>query len=77
MARVAMAHHEEPHLSQHCMGAIRLGLYPEYFSEARDPIGWKLPKNPPEFTDGCVTIPQAPGFGLEFNRGFIEQYRVG
>jgi D-galactarolactone cycloisomerase len=76
MAGVAMAHHEEPHLSQHCMGAIKLGLYPEYFSEARDPIGWKLLKNPPAFTDGCVNISQAPGFGLELNQGFIEQYRV-
>jgi D-arabinonate dehydratase len=47
MAGVAMAHHEEPHLSQHCMGAVKLGLYPEYFSAARDPIGWNLLKNPP------------------------------
>jgi D-arabinonate dehydratase len=76
MAGVAMAHHEEPHISQHCMGAIQLGLYPEYFSEARDPIGWNVVKNPPVFKDGCVTIPQAPGFGLELNQGFIEQYRV-
>jgi D-galactarolactone cycloisomerase len=76
MAGVAMAHHEEPQLSQHCMGAIQLGLYPEYFSEARDPIGWNLLKNPPLFKDGCVTIPRAPGFGLELNQGFIERYRV-
>jgi D-galactarolactone cycloisomerase len=76
MAGVAMAHHEEPHLSQHCMGAVRLGLYPEYFSEARDPIGWNVLKNPPVFKDGCVTLPQAPGFGLELNQGFIAQYRV-
>jgi D-galactarolactone cycloisomerase len=76
MAGVAMAHHEEPHLSQHCMGAIKLGLYPEYFSEARDPIGWNLLKNPAVFKDGCVSILQAPGFGLELNEGFIEQHRV-
>ena len=76
MAGVAMAHHEEPHLSQHCMGAIKLGLYPEYFSEARDPIGWNLLKNPPVFTDGCVSISQAPGFGLELNEPFIERHRV-
>lgn len=76
MAGVAMAHHEEPHLSQHCMGAIKLGLYPEYFSEARDPIGWNLLKNPPVFKDGCVNISQAPGIGLELNEAFIEQYRV-
>ncbi len=76
MAGVAMAHHEEPHISQHCMGAIKLGLYPEYFSEARDPIGWNLLKNPPSFKDGCVSISQAPGFGLELNEGFIEQHRA-
>jgi L-alanine-DL-glutamate epimerase-like enolase superfamily enzyme len=76
MFGVAMAHHEEPHLSQHCMGAIKLGLYPEYFSAARDPIGWNLLKNPPVFKDGCVSISQAPGFGLELHEGFMEQYRV-
>jgi L-alanine-DL-glutamate epimerase-like enolase superfamily enzyme len=58
------------------MGAVRLGLYPEYFSEARDPIGWNLLKNPPVFKDGCVNISQAPGIGLELNEAFIEQYRV-
>ncbi|HSF29909.1 MAG TPA: mandelate racemase/muconate lactonizing enzyme family protein [Candidatus Tectomicrobia bacterium] len=76
MAGVAMAHHEEPHISQHCMGAIKLGLYPEYFSEARDPIGWNLPKNPPIFKDGCVSLSQAPGFGLELSEAFITQHRV-
>jgi D-arabinonate dehydratase len=76
MAGVAMAHHEEPHLSQHCLGAIKLGLYPEYFAEARDPIGWHLPQRPPVFQDGCVTIPAAPGFGLELNRAFIQKYRL-
>jgi D-galactarolactone cycloisomerase len=76
MAGVAMAHHEEPHISQHCLGAIKLGLYPEYFSEARDPIGWNLLKNPPTLKDGYVSISQAPGFGLELNEVFIEQHRV-
>ena len=76
MAGIAMAHHEEPHISQHCMGAIKLGLYPEYFAEARDPIGWNLLKHPPVFKDGCVSISQAAGFGLELNVGFIEQHRV-
>jgi D-galactarolactone cycloisomerase len=76
MAGVAMAHHEEPHLSQHCMGAIKLGLYPEYFSQARDPIGWNLLKNPPVFKDGCVAISQLPGFGLELNQEYIDRHRV-
>ena len=76
MAGVAMAHHEEPHLSQHCMGAIKLGLYPEYFSEARDPIGWHLLKNPPVFQDGYVSISQAPGFGLELNEAYIKPHRL-
>ena len=76
MAGVAMAHHEEPHLSQHCLGAIKFGLYPEYFSEVRDPIGWHLLKHPPVFQDGCINIPQTPGFGLELNQDFIERHRV-
>jgi D-arabinonate dehydratase len=76
MAGVGMAHHEEPHLSQHCMGAIKLGLYPEYFSQDRDPIGWNLLKNPPVFKEGWISISQAPGFGLELNEAFIDQYCV-
>ena len=76
MAGVAMAHHEEPHLSQHCLGAIKFGLYPEYFSAVRDPIGWDLPKHPPVFQDGCVGIPQTPGFGLELNQDFIARHCV-
>lgn len=76
MAGVAMAHHEEPHLSQHCMGAIKLGLYPEYFAPVRDPIGWNLPKNPAVLQQGYVQIPQTPGFGLELDQAFIEQHRV-
>jgi D-galactarolactone cycloisomerase len=76
MAGVAMAHHEEPHISQHCLGAVKLGLYPEYFSEARDLIGWHMLKNPPVFHDGYVRISSAPGFGLELNEAFIERYRV-
>jgi L-alanine-DL-glutamate epimerase-like enolase superfamily enzyme len=58
------------------MGAVKLGLYPEYFSEVRDPIGWNLIKNPPVFKDGCVSISRAPGIGLELNEAFIEQHRV-
>ena len=58
------------------MGAIKLGLCSEYLSEARDPIGWHLLKTPPVFRDGCVSISQAPGIGLELNQGFIEKYRV-
>jgi D-arabinonate dehydratase len=76
MAGVGMAHHEEPHISQHCMGAVKLGLYPEYFSEARDPIGWNLLRTPPVFKDGCVNVSQAPGFGLELKQSFIDRYRV-
>jgi D-galactarolactone cycloisomerase len=58
------------------MGAIKLGLYPEYFSQARDPIGWNLLKNPPVFKDGCVAISQLPGFGLELNQEYIDRHRV-
>jgi hypothetical protein len=76
MAGVAMAHHEEPHLSQHCLGVIKFGLYPEYFSAIRDPIGWHLPKHLPPLQDGRVSIPQTPGFGLELSQEFIERHRL-
>ena len=29
-----------------------------------------------EFTDGYVTVPAAPGIGVEVNRAVLEKYRV-
>jgi L-alanine-DL-glutamate epimerase-like enolase superfamily enzyme len=74
--QVRMAHHEEPLISMHLMGAIKHGLYPEYFSEVRDPMTPRLVKNLPKIANGWVSIPTAPGFGIELDEDFIRRYKV-
>ncbi|GIX48076.1 MAG: enolase [Candidatus Tectimicrobiota bacterium] len=73
---VRMAHHEEPLLAMHLLASTPQGLYPEYFSAERDPIGAFLPLDPPRPQDGWVTLPETPGFGIEVDEAFVQRYRV-
>ena len=54
--RVQMAHHEEPLLSMHLLASPQ-GLYPEYFSAERDPVGAYLPTMAP-LHQGWVELPE-------------------
>ena len=73
---IRMAHHEEPHVSVHLLGAIPHGTYAECFHPERDPIFWGLLANRPVFRDGLYPVPEGAGLGLELDAGFIEKYRV-
>jgi D-arabinonate dehydratase len=73
---VDMAHHEEPQVSAHLLGAIPHGTYVEAFDPDRDPVFWSMFANRREFVDGDYLVPTGPGFGLELDRDFIERYRV-
>jgi L-alanine-DL-glutamate epimerase-like enolase superfamily enzyme len=33
--------------------------------------------DPPELIDGMLTVPQAPGLGVQVDRGKLEQYQIG
>ena len=75
---VKMAHHEEPHLSMHMLGAVPHGTYVECFADPlRDPVWKDLITNRPMPVDGMIDIPQRPGFGLELDPAMIRKYRVG
>jgi L-alanine-DL-glutamate epimerase-like enolase superfamily enzyme len=74
--RVLMAHHEEPLLAMHLLASTPQGLYPEYFSAARDPVGAHLPTMAPPLRQGWVELPEAPGFGIEVDEAFVQRYRV-
>jgi L-alanine-DL-glutamate epimerase-like enolase superfamily enzyme len=74
--RVQMAHHEEPLLSMHLLASTPAGLYPEYFSAERDPVGAYLPTMAPSLQQGWVELPEAPGFGIEVDEAFVTRYRV-
>jgi D-galactarolactone cycloisomerase len=74
---VKMAHHEEPHLSMHLLGAVPHGTYVECFADPlRDPIWKDLIVNRPMPVDGMIEVPQRPGFGLELDPAMIRKYRV-
>jgi L-alanine-DL-glutamate epimerase-like enolase superfamily enzyme len=73
---VAMAHHEEPHVSAHLLAAIPHGTYVECFHPDRDPIWWNLITNRPELVDGSLQLSERPGLGWELDRDYIEAFRV-
>jgi L-alanine-DL-glutamate epimerase-like enolase superfamily enzyme len=73
---VAMAHHEEPHIAAHLLGAIPHGTFLEIFSAERDPIWWNLVANRPPIVDGRMALPTGPGLGWELDEDFIDTYRV-
>jgi L-alanine-DL-glutamate epimerase-like enolase superfamily enzyme len=73
---VQMAHHEEPQISAHLLGAIPHGTYVECFHPDRDPVFWNIIENRPAITAGTYPVPPGPGFGLELDEDFIERYRV-
>lgn len=76
MYEIKMAHHEDPHLSMHMLAGIRLGLYPEYFSEERDPVTPRILVNQPKAENGWIVLPEKPGFGCEFDEDFVRKYTV-
>ena len=58
--RVQMAHHEERLLSMHLLVSTPQGLYPEYFSAERDPVGAYLPTMAPPLHQAWVALPETP-----------------
>ena len=73
---VAMAHHEEPHVSAHLLASIPHGTYVECFHPDRDPIWWNLIANRPELVDGQLQLSERPGLGWELDGDYIETFRV-
>lgn len=74
--RVQIAHHEEPLLAMHLLALTPDGLYPEYFSVERDPVGAYLPTNAPPLQNGWIDLPERPGFGIEVDEDYVTRYRV-
>lgn len=74
---VKMAHHEEPQIAAHMLGAVPHGTYVECFPDPeRDPIFPGLWTNPPEIRDGIMQIPQGPGFDIKLDWSTVERYRL-
>jgi D-arabinonate dehydratase len=74
-AGVQMAHHEEPQISAHLLGAIPHGTYAECFADpARDPMWQAVWANRPPIKDGKITVPDAPGFGVVLDETLVKKY---
>ena len=76
MYEIDMAHHEDALISMHMLAAVRLGTYPEYFPDARDPLTPHILLEQPKIENGTVRLPDKPGFGFAFDEAFIKKYRV-
>ncbi len=74
---VQMAHHEEPQIATHMLGAVPHGTYVECFPDpTRDPIWDRLILNRAKVKDGIVEVPQGPGFDLKLDWDLIRKHRL-
>ena len=73
---IQMAHHEEPQIAAHLLGAVANGTYVECFHPDRDPIFWNVISNRPPIKGGRYRIPTGGGFGLELDEDVIARYRA-
>ena len=73
---VQMGHHGEPVLGAHLLAAVQNGTYMETHHPERDPIFHQMVQGRGKFENGDYVMPQAPGWGLEFDADFIQRYRV-
>jgi L-alanine-DL-glutamate epimerase-like enolase superfamily enzyme len=64
--------HLLPEIQVHTVAAAPNGLVVEYM-----PWTWRLFENPPMPVQGEMTVPSAPGLGLEFAPDLFEKYTAG
>lgn len=73
---VKMAHHEEAQVAAHLLAGIAHGTYVECFHKDRDPLFWEIRQQPPKIVNGYYLLPEGPGFGIDFDRDFLERFAV-
>lgn len=73
---IQMGHHGEPVLGAHLLAAVENGTYMETHHPERDPIFHQMVRGRGRFEKGQYLLPDAPGWGLEFDEAFIQRYRV-
>ena len=83
VASLAAAHdlHVAPHGAQevhiHLVAAIPNGLILEFYRETVNPLHGRIFEESLTLDDdGCVSVPQTPGLGMEPNWEVLEPYRV-
>jgi L-alanine-DL-glutamate epimerase-like enolase superfamily enzyme len=74
---VEMGHHEEPQISAHLLASVPDHTFVECFDEERDPFFWHLTDMSSRIAGGRYTLPERPGFGIEFDAASVERHTVG
>jgi L-alanine-DL-glutamate epimerase-like enolase superfamily enzyme len=75
--QVPMAAHHDPQIHVHAVAASPTGFILESFADAsRDPLWFELFRERPKIVDGYMTVPDAPGLGLELREDTLEKYGV-
>jgi D-galactarolactone cycloisomerase len=73
---VQLGHHEEPQISSHLLASVPGHTFVECFDEERDPFFWHLSDMSTRISDGCYTIPERPGFGIELDWDYVKRHTV-
>jgi L-alanine-DL-glutamate epimerase-like enolase superfamily enzyme len=74
---IPMAAHHDPQIHVHALAASPTGFILESFADPnRDPLWFELFSQRPEIVDGFMTLPEAPGLGLELRHDTLEKYGV-
>src|SRR5712692_4261280 len=74
---VPMAAHHDPQIHVHALAASPTGFILESFADpSRDPLWFELFQERPGIVDGYMSLPEAPGLGLELREETLEKYGV-
>jgi L-alanine-DL-glutamate epimerase-like enolase superfamily enzyme len=73
---VQLGHHEEPQVSSHLLASVPDHTFVECFDEERDPFFWRLSDMSSRVADGRYTLPERPGFGIEFDWDYLRAHMV-
>ncbi len=77
MYQVPLAAHHDPQIHVHAVAASPTGFILESFADpTRDPLWFELFRERPAVVDGFMTVPDAPGLGLELRDETLEKYGV-
>jgi L-alanine-DL-glutamate epimerase-like enolase superfamily enzyme len=73
---VQLGHHEEPQVASHLLASVPDHTFVECFDEERDPFFWRLSDMSSRVAGGFYTLPERPGFGIEFDHDYVERNTV-
>jgi len=75
--QIPLAAHHDPQIHVHAIAASPTGFILESFADpTRDPLWFELFRERPSIVDGFMSLPDAPGLGLELRDDTLQKYGV-